>query len=296
MKKINYLFTGLILSAFLFSCSNQDANESDKSKENSKKIEQWNITILLDLSDRLIKQSVPPSQTERDLEVIKNILMLFREKMKVDGAYASKHKIRLIINPLPNNKDVTKELEKLNVDLSELSIPQKKRIFDSIVESYSNNVKNIYDITLSNKNWIGSDIWRFFKDDVKDICIEKDSNFRNILVVLTDGYIYHQDSKKREGNRTSYLTPVFIRNEFSSSNWKEKIERQDYGFIKCNNNLNNLEILVLEVNPVKPDDADIIKLYLSKWFDEMDVKKYAVYVSDVPVNTSKKIKNFFFDK
>ena len=70
----------------------------------------------------------------------------------------------------------------------------RKEVYDSITDLYSKNLENIYQETIETSAWEGSDIWRFFKDDVKDFCIEKDTTYRNILIILTDGYLYHKQS------------------------------------------------------------------------------------------------------
>lgn len=40
------------------------------------------------------------------------------------------------------------------------------------------------------------------------------------------------------------------------------------------------------------NDEDVIKAYLSKWFDEMNIKKYEIYNSDLPINTKTRIEKF----
>jgi hypothetical protein len=160
-------------------------------------------------------------------------------------------------------------------------------------------LKKIYDLTVSEKKWIGSDIWRFFKNDVADYCITSspDMSYRNILVILTDGYIYHNDSKDRIQNRYAYITPSVLEAHHlrNNPNWEKTIDSADFGLIAKRNDLNNLEILVLEVNPSAnhKNDEDIIKKVLSKWFDEMKVKRYRIYNTELPVNTIERIDRFF---
>src|SRR5690606_39976180 len=75
---------------------------------------------------------------------------------------------------------------------------------------------------------------------------------RNILIVLTDGYIYHEDKKIMEGNQSSYLVPQLVnRLKLNNKNWKETIENKENGFISTGMDLSNLEVLVLGINPSK---------------------------------------------
>ena len=69
----------------------------------------------------------------------------------------------------------------------------------------------------------------------------------------------------------------------------------DFGLIAPTKDLENLEVLVLEVNPSKYSskyEEDIQKEVLSKWLTEMGVKKFEIYKTDIPQTTKKRIENF----
>lgn len=174
----------------------------------------------------------------------------------------------------------------------------KKKVYDSISEKFKRNLEKIYNQVINKKVYFGSDIWRFFKNDVIDYCIEQnkgEDKYRNILVLITDGYIYHANSRDMKKNRSTYITPSFFKKtKLRSNNWKKKMETGDYGFITIRDDLQNLEILVLEINPdpfyIK--DEDIIRAYLRKWFREMNVKKFALYNTDLPQYTKGRVDNF----
>ena len=227
---------------------------------------QLNITILIDLSDRIspeINPSKYSSHEERDLLIIEHIAKVFVEDLEKRRAALARGKIKVIFTPIPEDEDIEGEkinevIKKLNIDLSKIPRKQaaeRQQIHDELPNILVSNLKNIYKNTIDHKRWIGSDIWRFFKNDVKDLCIENITElpYRNILIILTDGYIYHQDSTHRDKNRFAYLTSKTHKN-----------------------------------------DEDIIRKILSKWFEEMGVKKgkYEIYNSEVPEITKKRIDNF----
>ena len=144
---------------------------------------------------------------------------------------------------------------------------------------------------------MGSDIWGFFKNKVKDYCI-KDKH-RNVLFILTDGYMFHKDSKFSEVNKTSYLTPELLKSmKLNTSDFKNKIEDKGFGFIKANDDLNNLEVIILGINPEKgnPFEADVIKTYWQNWLNEMNVQKYQVKDADLPSNLEPIIKNIILNR
>ena len=138
--------------------------------------------------------------------------------------------------------------------------------------------------------------WRFFKDDV-DMCIEKSENYRNILVIVTDGYIYHQNTIQNTGNRFSYISPTLF-DKFklrNNSNWETEIKNSDFGLLANRSDLQNLEVLVLEVSAYSEkfkSDEDVIKHILASWFKEMGVNRSSIYYSDLPVYTQKRIEDF----
>lgn len=256
-----------------------------------------NITFLLDLSDRIEPSKYPasPEHYQRDEAIVKDFVEIFKNDMNKKGGYKAKGKMKVIFSPQPQEQNINKIASELNINLSTMKAAEKKEVYNTLDDKFTGNLSKIYDLTLAQKNYIGSDIWRFFKNDVKDYAITDEPNYRNILVIITDGYIYHKDSQTQQGNRTSYLTPVSINtNGFRNKDWKQKFEQGDYGFIASRKDLDNLEVLVLEINPEKNylNDEDVIKAYLSKWFEEMGIKKYEIYNSDLPVNTKTRIEKF----
>jgi hypothetical protein len=91
------------------------------------------------------------------------------------------------------------------------------------------------------------------------------------------------------------LLPRDVKNYgLRASNWKQKFEEGDYGYITTRDDLNNLDVLVLEISPSPQDkdDEDVIKAYLQKWFNEMNVNKFELYNSDLPQYTKTRIDKF----
>jgi hypothetical protein len=314
IHKLNFVSVSLpllILFFFCLSSCGSDENsgpqkseiKGDNTNRTSPVNKQLSINILWDLSDRIdtTKNPASPQFYQRDVEIIKTFTELFRKDMDQKGAYNAKGKIRVFFTPLPSNNDINVIAQNLSIDLSKYSgqgsTKQKKEIYDNITPSFVNNAYQIYRLTeitnKGNKDWDGSDIWRFFKNDV-DQCIESDTNYRNILVLLTDGYIYHRDSKERVGNKTAYILPETLKPFRGNNDWKQLFEKGQYGLISTRKDLQNLEVLVLEINPSQDykDDEDYIKIYLKKWFENMGVKKSEVYNTDLPEYTKKRIESF----
>jgi len=294
-------------------------NERNNNNQNIEKVDkQLNITILLDLSDRIaqitnengieLKKDFNPK--ERDLEIINSILNILKDDAKKGSSSGKeklinlKSKIKMLCIPKPQNAQIN--FDELNIDFSDKkyngsnsNLIQKNKQFSNLA-SKTEILSSIYDKILLNKNFPGSDIWKFFEQYVKSYCIDK--NYRNILVIFTDGYIYHEDSIYKEKNRYSYITGnILNKYNFRDKNLtldsiKQKISKEDFGLITRTANLQDLEVLVVEILPNKKCKFDgyVISEVLKKWFKEMGINHSDILLSSEDKNlTSSRIKEFF---
>ena len=163
------------------------------------------------------------------------------------------------------------------MDLSKAQPAEKKQMLLDFQERFQTSLTKIYEATMQDKNWIGSDIWGFFKKQVDTYCIREDA--RNIIVILTDGYLFYAPNKLKDGNNYSYILPQTLSNPNS-------------GLIVSRQDLDNLEVLLLEVNPYDPKHQDQMETILQNWFSGMGVQKVYVGVTDQPSNTKLIIDKF----
>lgn len=297
MKKIFYIIN---IALLLVACNggSRDKNNPGNNPKTTSQEKQLKISILLDLSDR-IEPGNNPDARENDIEDIKTITEFFKSNMESLGAYKAKGKIRLFFSPTPSNSNINSIVSNLIIDCSNIDTKGRKAIYDTITELYTQNLEQIYQETIATSAWVGSDIWRFFKDDVKDFCIDKDTSYRNILIIFTDGYLYHPQTYFNDANRYTYLLGNKNLNKYRRQNWEQMIKEDDFGIITEQKDLNNLEVLVLEIkaeNPNNKIDEDILKHLWKKWFKEMNISRYEVYPSDLPANTKTRIENFLNQK
>lgn len=303
MKRITILL--FIVTVSLISCKNDEKenvptdNKTDYTViKLSPKRPNLNVSILLDLSDRINPDKYPnPSMEyyERDLGYINSIAQAFEIHLRNKRSITINDNIQLFLDPEPLDKSLNEKIKILKMSFTRNNATKESILRTSI--EYDSITKLIYESAIKDNNYVGSDTWKFFKNKVKDYCI--DNNSRNILVLLTDGYIYHKDTKRKEQNRTTYLTPQSIRNsKLNNKKWEERFTEKDYGFIPATTNLSNLEVLVLGINPDKKNqyEEDVIKKYWSEWLDKMGVIKYEIKLTDLPTNMDKLIKNYIFNE
>ncbi len=252
-----------------------------------------NITILLDLSDRITKSN-NPSNTERDIAIVKHVISKYKNDISQRRVVLMDGCLKVLFYPTPDDPSMASLANDLEISVSKNTQNLTQIATTSMLEDkFEKNLRTIYEKALKQNKWPGCDIWNFIKS--KQNLYMKDENYRNVLVIVTDGYVYHQNARFSSGKRYSYLLGSNIAPYRDPVNYETKIKNDDFGLISTKNNLSGLEVLVLEVNPEqgKPVDYDIIKLVLSNWFKEMGASKCEVYQTDLPANTKVNIDKFF---
>lgn len=293
MKEIFKILSLLLVCFFLNSCKNNEEEPEPEVivKDYSNNL---NVSILLDLSDRISPNKYPNPAMEyylRDVGYINSVSEAFTNHLNTKKVRQANDKIQLFFDPEPFNPEINRISKDLKIEINKDNIT--KESIKDIKDKYANEPLKIYNLAIKDNNYVGSDTWKFFKNKVNDYCIE--DNYRNILVILTDGYIYFKNSKIKEDNLTTYLTPEMIREgNLNKQNWSEIMKNQKFGFIPANKDLSNLEILVLGVNPnsKNPYEEDVIKAYWIKWFEAMKVKRYDIRTAELPSDMDKIIKDF----
>ena len=291
-KNIIYLLSALLIAG----CSSDE-----KTKVNSEPLakpshEKLNISILLDLSDRIDTKKHPNPGMEfyqRDLGYIESISKAFERHLSSKPIIRDDDYIQVYFEPEPLNPEINKLAKKLKLSFTKSNTTRET--IREITPQYKSAVTEIYKLAMQDSHYVGSDIWGFFKSKVKDYCIK--SNHRNILFILTDGYIYHKDSKFSGEGKTSYLTPELIRSlQLNTSDYEEIIEKNKLGYIKATGDLDELEVVVLGIQPMKgnPFEGDVIHTYWNNWFKEMKVKNAGMtpISADLPSNVDPLIQKF----
>ena len=290
--KTRNLIIGIIAIIAFASCGGSGSKKAESTGEIagsgvSQSDKPLNISIYLDLSDRL-KRDLTPSQKERDLAIVGHIADYFRAQTVGPKILQSKNNIKVFFYPAPNSSDIATLAEDLCIDITKFNGVERRVVLDgdanqgkpSLKERFKKNLSAIYDKTLEANQWPGCDIWDFFSNkNVDTQCIRK--GFRNILIILTDGYLFDEKHKVQDGNAFSYVTPATLKNPNTS-------------LIVKRTGLENLEVRILEVNPTDINHRDQLKTVLEDWLKGMGVKEENITVSqtDLPSNTQTIVDSF----
>lgn len=254
-----------------------------------------NISILLDLSDR-ISLTKSPGAYKNDLGHISSIADAFVTHVRSKKIIMMNDQMQIYFEPTPSDSKINDVAQKLRIQLTKNN--STKQFIESIKPKYNKLSNELYNLALQNKQFIGSDIWGFVTTKSGNYCIKDQS--RNILIILTDGYMFHQNKKNIVGHKSTYITPALIK-EFglNKNDYENKFRTGGYGFITKNKGqLAKLNILVVGIAPSKsnPYDEELINLYWSSWFKEMGIKNFKIISSDLPSNLDPVIKDYILNK
>ncbi len=240
-----------------------------------------NISVYLDLSDRLIRD-LTPNQTYRDTAIINYLVDYFRSQTLGPTILKSENKMKVFFYPTPKDTEISTLAQGLCVDIASKQGVEKRKALDEMKGIFQNNLAHIYEETLNAKTWVGCDIWDFFSNKkVDNLCVKNGA--RNIVVILTDGYIFAADNKIKEDNAYSFILPQTLAVDGSSLIDRRNGELKDKG----------IEVLMLEVNPYQPNQRNKMIKVLEDWFSAMGIEKFVVAETDANLtNTQTIIKNF----
>ena len=273
---------GICTACIANSCSSEttetkSASSGIKPSTASTASEPLNLSVYLDLSDRIVKGKGAVSQLENDTALINCIFESFLNQCK-KNILANKDHFQILFYPQPSQPNINMIAKSLNLDLSKVDVTQKKKSVINFQNTYQENLLSIYNSTIKSHHWIGSDIWGFFSNKkVDQLCIRE--GYRNVLVIITDGYIFHTANKIAWGNAYSYILP-------------QTLAKPNSSLIVKRDGLENLEVLMLEITPPTSTEYIRMKRILTDWFTAMGVRKLSINETDISANTETIINNF----
>ena len=242
-----------------------------------------NISILLDLSDRLVAKGTNDnvSQMEKDTAIIGYVQRWFI-KRQFKNQLQTNDRIQVLMYPNPNTPQIVQLQKRLIADLKlegnkAQAIKSNKEIMKDMPQVWTESLETIYNTTISDKHWIGSDVWGFFDVSAKMQCVK--SGYRNVLIILTDGYLYHKDTwQKTAPNEFTGISPLTVSTQTAIT--------------PVDNDLNGLEVLFMEINPKKHSDFGKIRKLLTNWCTSMNIPHVEVVPTDLPDLTHSAMDNF----
>ena len=259
------LFSTIILLLFICSCSaEQSSTAMEKQPEN--------YIILLDLSDRLLNNG----QAEQDIELICHIFEKYELIVRNNLIINSKDRFSIVIAPQERMNINQNQYESLfYLDMSKVNIAEKRVKLERFKQDLKNNLNNMYAEVTYNKtktsDFQGADIWKYFNDYLTGD-IEK--NNKNQLFILSDGYFDFESGSAKKVVENKSTTSAFLNSVRSKNNWREIIEKNDYGIIPVSKQFDSLSVCLMEIFPkyTNLDETDMIQFVWRRWLCEMNIK------------------------
>lgn len=274
MKK-SHLFFAVAITFMSLVCSCGSGVEDDV-KIDSKPL---NVSILLDLSDRLIQDTDGMTQVEKDTAIVGDIRDYILKDVTNKQILNADARLKIYFYPSPNIDGINTLANALEYDFGACTnLPDKKPLALKLRDEFIPSLAAIYDKTLETKKWTGSDIYGFMQNKAQSYCVKK--GYRNILIILSDGFIYDVNNWGKEGKRFKGITP-------------KSLQAGQEGIIPTGVSIPDLEVLFLEVNAPQTHHAEKVKSMISEWLSAMSITHAEVISTDLPSNTRIIINNFF---
>lgn len=243
-----------------------------------------NLTILLDLSDRILY----PNQVAKDQQILDTLFAIFEKEVRNNLFVKSEDRFAIAIAKQKQNPVDLEEMTFI-LDLSKVPIQQKKTVFNEKKTNFSKTVKQLYEQSLHSKkkkDYAGADIWSFMKYEYSNYY---QPNYRNVLVLLTDGYLYFESEVKRPAPMKNRYYSMSFLPSLRKQNFLEIMNKNDTGLQSVAVQYPDLNVILLEVHPKTElfiDEEALLQTVWNKWFQEMGAQRCKI-VTKQPISIVK---------
>jgi hypothetical protein len=241
--------------------------------------EYFNVVIAPDLSNRLGKTD----QVKTDQDLIEHIWQCFKKAVEKKSKRKSQRKDFLMIDVTDKsqaNGQFGLMANNLRFDLSTQT--GVSTYLKTQFPIFKSNISKLYQLGYNHQS--GSDI-KLFIEDFANTGKEKTSTlserYRNVLIILTDGYLETNKTYYTDPALNAGVVPVAAQNQIS---------------VNSGVNLSNWEVIILEVRERKEGrHYHILKDAWTKWLSAMGVKRIEFNKHLDASNTTKDFIESFFN-
>lgn len=287
-KIIFSAITFAVLACGMISCSGSNeksgsGKEGEATTENLKN-QPINVSIFIDLSHRIVEESDGLKGVEKDTAIVGIITDYISKNAYKHKIKFNKDHVKVFFHPAPTDSNTARLAQKLEVnfaDFDKTQIQEKMTAATDLTKNFNSYLKTIYDAAIQQSNFIGSDIWGFFNTKAQKNCVM--DGYRNVLIVITDGYIYHKDNLNEDqaNKQATFITKRSLSEGYS---------------LMPVGQIDNLEVMMLELKTNPVSDFEKMKTTISNWFETIGISKYEILETDLPANLKKPITDFLNSK
>lgn len=250
------LVLSFLLVLLLCGCSGTAADDAARNGPDAV----FGFVVLADLSDR-VDSALNPGQAQRDIAAARAAFAVFERHVSEQSFVFSADRFALVAAPQKGTDILYGELaDSLTIDMNKLSSggisafrQARNRAFRGLEELYAGAMRL--------PSYPGADIWSFVRHDLStyELIPTRPAPVRNILVILTDGYLAFEDAELRGRPVGTYM---------ATANSSLAVPKLD---------LSQWEVVVLEMKPRTFNDREALEATWRTWFQGMHVRRFAVY-------------------
>lgn len=285
----------LIICLLLVACN------ADKKKANPP-IQPINIIVILDVSDRLLKEKLPGQerQTVKDKKIAKGIISQYENFARKAYYIGNRHRLAFVV---PAQPGITKLIPQETLETLKLWPTNEDRAkgaprFREMKEKLNIAIDSLYQFVEDRQEFTGSDIWGWFKVSAEEYL---QPNALNYIICISDGYLYlnrmYLSELPREGNKTAVILHDVVERFSREPNWKTEFIQEGYGLLSIDKKFSesNVKFLMVEVGlpTLRVKDLPILKAYWIPWLQEMGISEADfIHTQDDPQVVIEKIEDF----
>lgn len=237
---------------------------------------QYNITVFLDLSDRIDTTWGYGRQWQYDTAAVMEVVERFLADAQSRTTYCAEGMIRFRVQP--PNPTTNACYSSTEVDFSKYQVSERMGVWKNMKETWRSCISSTYNSALTEgrkDKWPGSDFWGFMRDES---ALEQPKH-RNILIVLTDGEPYDEgNSSQKQGLETANMTAVNVGlyAKYSEEASLDALRKAGVSILnprKGKPALSDLEVVVLGIRPTAKNTQifPMLKYLWTDWFQRMGV-------------------------
>lgn len=264
-----------------------------------------NIIVVLDVSDRLLKEKLPGQerQVEKDKKIARGIIDQYESLARRAYYIGNYHRLTFVVPKQPGVKKLIPQetLESLKIWPTNEDRAKGAPRFREMKEELNQAIDSLYEFIEDRQEFTGSDIWGWFKVSAEEYL---QAGALNYIICISDGYLYldriYVSSLPKKGNLTAVIRYAVVEKFSRDPNWKTEFVQEGYGLLPIERDFSdyNVKFLMVEVGlPVlRVKDLPILKAYWVPWLQTMGIPAADsdfIHTQDDPQVVIEEIKKFF---
>ena len=267
MKKTKVFGTTIAVFLTLIVGTGSDGQESKPTP--SKPV---NIVVILDTSDRVSKER-NPGQADKDIEIAKDLVNFYYDRAR-RKMFSTQNRLAIVVPDQPKMPSISREIiKKLKIWPTKKDQRTGEKAFTQMKEDLLAAIDELYQSLEEQKEFTGSDIWKWFRASGEAYLKE---DMQNYIICLSDGYLDFnrsiQRTRPRIDNKTSYIPYTQVVEFRPDPNWEQRFDSEGHSLLEVGDfSAYDVKFLMVEIKLRHMLDLPILKKYWQTWLESMGI-------------------------